>query len=247
MKKLGLETDVRILQWTSMACLMAFSACVVPRSEGDQIQTDISRLNAQLATTQRDQGDAQRLLEARLKKLEEAVFKQSADNNQEKDKLLTEVEQLKTQLAEIQAIKTAASVALTAEPAASKNLNKTDWVAAIKVAYEGKEYEKTIASCDGFLSTYPEDKQFAAQVLYWRGDSYFELGEYKKAVLSYQDMLTRFQTFSKVPEALYKIGLSLEELKFSKDAVVFYEEIIKKHSKSPFVAKAKERLKKKKQ
>lgn len=202
---------------------------------------DISKLRSELAATQRDEGDRQMLMDSRLKKLEAAVFKQSADISLEKDKLLTEVEQLKTQLQEIQAVK-------PVEPAvtAPANLSKTDQVAAIKTAYEGKEYERAISGTDAFLNKYPDDKQFMAQVLFWRGDSYYELGEFKKAVLSYQDLLTRFQKFSKVPEALYKVGLSLEALKFPKDAAVFFEEIVSKHPKSSFATKAKEQLKKKK-
>ncbi|MEI6805316.1 MAG: tetratricopeptide repeat protein [Myxococcaceae bacterium] len=197
---------------------------------------DISKLRQQLADTQRDAGDKQMLLDSRLKKLEGSVFKQGADSSLEKDKLLTEVEQLKTQLQEIQ----------TEKPVVVPNLNKTDQVAQTKLAYENKEYERAISGCEAFLSKYPDDKQFTAQILFWRGDAYYELGEFKKAVLSYQDLLTRFQTFSKVPEALYKVGLSLEALNFPKDAAVFFDEIVQKHSKSPFVAKAKERLKKKK-
>jgi tol-pal system protein YbgF len=203
---------------------------------------DISKLRLELAATQRDEGDRQMLMDSRLRKLEAAVFKQSADISLEKDKLLTEVEQLKTQLQEIQAAKPAEPVA----PPVTTNLSKTDQIAAIKTAYESKEYERAISGCDSFLNKYPDDKQFTAQVLFWRGDSYYELGEFKKAVLSYQDLLTRFQTFSKVPEALYKVGLSLDKLKFPKDANVFYEEILKKYPKSSFAGKAKEELKKKK-
>ncbi len=213
------------------------------------MQMDISKLRSQLADTQRDVGDRQLLSENRLQKLEGAVFKQSADTNLEKEKLLTEVEQLKTQLQEIQTAKPVEPVPApaTEEPAAApKNLNKTDQVAAIKTAYEDKQYERAIAGSETFLSKFADDKQFTAQILFWRGDSYYELGEYKKAVLSYQDLLTRFQGFSKVPEALYKVGVSLEALKFPKDASVFYEEVIKKHPKSSFALKAREQLKKKK-
>lgn len=237
MKKLGLKTGVLILLSSSL------TACFVTRSEGDQMLLDISKLRSQLADTQRDLGDKQMLFDGRLKKLEGATFKQTAETSLEKDKLLTEVEQLKTQLEEIQAVKVAPPVE---ETVVAKDLTKTDQVALIKTAYADKQYEKAISGCDVFLNKYLDDKQFAAQVLYWRGDSYYELGEYKKAVLSYQDLLTRFQNFSKVPETLYKVGMSLEALKFPKDAVVFYEEVIQKHPKSSFAAKAKEQLKKKK-
>lgn len=202
---------------------------------------DISRLRSQLASTQRDEGDRQLLLEDRLKKLETAVFKKTADDGFEQDKLHAKIEQLETRLEEIQAAKP-----VVEQPAATPSLSKTDQFAAIKTAHENKEYEKTVAGCDTYLAKYPDDKQFTAQVLFWKGDAYFELGEYKKAVLSFQELLTKFQTFSKVPEALYKVGVSLENLKFPKDAVVFYEEIVSKHAKSPFAAKAKEHLKKKK-
>ena len=249
MKKLGLKIDAQILLSINLLALFAFPACFVTRSEGDRMLMDIGKLRSELAVTQRDRGDAERLLESRLRKLEQAVFRQSAENGLEKEKLAIEVDQLKNQLAELQAARVAATQPVALPPpseVAPENLSKTDQAALIKTLYGDKEYERAIASCDAFLAQHPSDDQLIPQVLYWRGSSYFELGEYKKAVLSFQDLLTRFPSFSKVPEALYKVGVSLEELKFPKDAVVFFEEILKKHPKSSFVVQAKERLKKKK-
>ena len=198
---------------------------------------DISKLRSELASTQRDTGDAQKLLEFRVKKLEEATFKQNADRSAEKEKLELQVEQLKTQLEEMQATKP------ISVPESESALSKPDQVAAIKAQYESKEFERVVSNCDSFFKSYPDDKQFSAQVLYWRGDSYYELGEYKKAILSFQELLTKAPKFSQTPEVLFKVGDSLEKLKFSKDAKVFFQEIIEKHSKSPFASKAKKRLK----
>ncbi len=200
---------------------------------------DISKLRSELAATQRDTGDSQKLLELRVKKLEDATFRQNADRSAEKEKLELEVEQLKTQLEEIQAAKPTAPAAVVPEPI----LSKPDQVAAIKMQYEGKEFERVVSNCDAFLKSYPDDKQFSAQVLYWRGDAYYELGEYKKSILSFQELLTKAPKFSQTPEVLFKVGDALEKLKFPKDAKVFFQEIIEKHPKSPFVAKAKKHLK----
>ncbi len=235
MKKPGLKIAGLIL-------LSSTSACFVPRAEGDQMLADISKLRSELAATQRDTGDAQKLLELRVKKLEDATFKQNADRSAEKEKLELEVEQLKTQLEEIQAAKP--------EPVpvadAASTLSKPDQIAAIKTQYESGEFERVVSNCDAFLKSYPDDKQFSAQVLYWRGDAYYQLGEYKKAILSFQELLTKSPKFSKTPEVLFKVGDSLEKLKFTKDSVVFFEEILEKHAKSPYASKAKERLKVKK-
>jgi TolA-binding protein len=202
---------------------------------------DISKLRSELAMTQRDTGDAQKLLELRVKKLEDATFRQQADRSAEKEKLELQVEQLKTQLDELQASKPAPTEAVSsAEPV----LSRTDQVASIKTQYEGKEFERVVSNCDAFLKSYPDDRQFSAQVLYWRGDSYYELGEYKKAILSFQELLTKAPKFSQTPEVLFKVGDSLEKLKFPKDAKVFFQEVIEKHAKSSFAAQAKKRLKK---
>ncbi len=203
------------------------------------MRADIAKLRGELAVTQRDQGDALKLIDSRLKHVEDGTFKQNAERSLEKDKLLTEVEQLKAQLEDLQSTKSSAPAEVSTE-------SKADLVAQIKTSFEDKSFEKAIAGCDAFLTKYAGDKQFSPQVLYWRGDSYYELGEYKKAVLSFQELLTKYQNFSKIPEALYKVGLSLEALKFKDDAAVFYNEIIEKHAKSPFAAKAKDQLKKRK-
>ncbi|MBH1988408.1 MAG: tetratricopeptide repeat protein [Myxococcaceae bacterium] len=208
------------------------------------MRLDIDRLRRELVNTQREDGDRILLLENRVKKLESGVFKSSADQSLEREKLVSEVEQLKTQLEEIQS-KPLVEKAPELNTDASKHLSKSDQLALIQQAYLDKRYEKAILESDVFLSRFSGDKPLAAQVLFWRGDAYFELGEYKKAILSFQEFLTKYPSFNKASEVLYKVGLSLEALKYPKDAKVFFEEILSKHPKSSFAAKASQRLKKK--
>jgi len=213
----------------------------VPRAEGDRVLNHLAKLRGELATTQRDSGDAQRLLELRIRRLEEAAFRKNADQSLEEEKLDTQAEQLRTQIDELEKRKVFIETQEAAKP--PKPLGRIAQVAQIERLYKAKSFSQVVTNCNAFLEQYLNDKQFTAQMLYWRGDAYFKLSEYKKAVLSFQELLTKYPKFSKTPEMLYKVGLSLESLGFSKDSVIFYEEIINKHEKSPFSVKAKEQLK----
>jgi hypothetical protein len=48
---------------------------------------------------------------------------------------------------------------------------------------------------------------------------------------------------AKADGALFKIGLSFEQLGYEDEARVFYDELLAKHDKSPLVGEAKKRLK----
>ena len=214
----------------------------MPRAEGDQMQAHLSKVRRELAETQRDTGDAQRLLELRIQKLEELAYRHTADESLKQEQLDTQVEQLQTELEELEKRKAALDADKALKPPSA--LSRTAQVAQIERLFKAKSYQEVAEKCEAFLEEYPNDKQFNAQMLYWRGDAYCNLKEYKKAVLSFQELLTKYPKFSKIPETLYKVGQSLDELGFSKDAMIFYEETMSKHPNSPFAAKAKENLKK---
>ena len=241
---------------------LLMSACFVTRSEGDLMLADMSRIKDEIASLQRERFDSlQKVnnhikdIKARTSTLEKNNFKQSADTSLEKEKFVSEMQQLRGQLEETQfnlsEVQKAKSAAVEVPGSFSKDmpLDKADHFVFAKKLYDNKQYGEAIAAFDSFLERFKDDKQFLSQVFFLKGDAYFEQARnadkeadkkdlYKKAVLSFQEVLTRFPDSKKVPESLYKVGNSLSGMGFSKDAIVFYEEVISKHPKSAFVKDA---------
>lgn len=71
----------------------------------------------------------------------------------------------------------------------------------------------------------------------------FDKKEWRKAILAYQKYRETFPKGKNVPEAIYKMGVSFQELGMKDEAKTFYEEVIAKHPKSPEARKSQTRLK----
>jgi TolA-binding protein len=83
----------------------------------------------------------------------------------------------------------------------------------------------------------------AEEAYFLRGESFYKLKEYNKAVVEYSKLPEKFPHSVRSPEALYKIGLSFDALDLREDAKGFYQEIIEKYPKSPEAKKAKKKIK----
>ena len=66
-----------------------------------------------------------------------------------------------------------------------------------------------------------------------RGDCYFRIKQYKKAIIETQSSRKSSRGSPHMPEALYKIGVSFEALGMKEDAKGFYQELVEKYPKSP--------------
>jgi TolA-binding protein len=71
----------------------------------------------------------------------------------------------------------------------------------------------------------------------------FDKKEWRKAILAYQKYRETFPKGKNVPEAIYKMGVSFQELGMKDEAKTFYEEVIAKYPKSPEARKSQTRLK----
>jgi len=204
------------------------SACFVTRSEGDQLQSDLRQLKDEIAALQREQYDSLHQInhtvkdiKSRTSVLENVSFKQNADEDLEKEHLKTEVQELRGKLEETQYF--------------LEEIKKAKDVSNLEVKESALAQDK---SDDDYFSKGNELYQKAKDAK----KSGEKLALYKQAVLSFQELLTRFPSSKKVPETLFKVGNSLEAMGFSKDAIVFYEEVIAKHSKSSFVKDARSKV-----
>ena len=100
----------------------------------------------------------------------------------------------------------------------------------------------------------PDVARLVDNASFWKAESYFGQANalsdakakekaLKQAILAYQRVIEDPKS-AKHDVALYKIGMSFEELGLKDEAAAFYDEVISKHPKSIVVKDAKKRLQK---
>lgn len=240
--------------------LIALSTgCVVTRSEGDRIQADLDSLKSEVATLQRQRSDSNTQLSqlaTRVGQLEHMTFSKAGAGDSQTNALAQEIQQLRDQLEQtqhqLQQQQMPTPPVKQVDQTAPKDKKALfDWA---KQAFDQKDYSTAYERFDTFLEKHKEDVELAPDAYLLSGDAEYLQAKaaagnkslasdlYKKAVLSYQELLTRYPKSKNIPEALYKVGESLQAMGFPGDARVFFEEIVKKHSKSSFAKLAQKKL-----
>ena len=85
-----------------------------------------------------------------------------------------------------------------------------DYEAAFGMYRAGK-YADAIDRFQAFLQTHPSS-EFADNALFWMGESYFKLNDFEQAAVAFDRVVKRFPNGNKVPDALYRQGVSLQEI-----------------------------------
>ena len=121
-------------------------------------------------------------------------------------------------------------------------VNPADLFKKAKSQFDAKDYEEAVKS----LSLYSklDHPKLLEQATFMSGESYYQLKDFKKAVVEFSKFPEKFKKSTHMPEALYKIALSFEEMDMDDDAQGFFEELTHKFPKSNQAKKAKAKLKK---
>jgi len=77
--------------------------------------------------------------------------------------------------------------------------------------YRAGKYADAIDRFQAFLQTHPSS-EFADNALFWMGESYFKLNDFEQAAVAFDRVVKRFPRGNKVPDALYRQGVSLQEI-----------------------------------
>ncbi len=185
----------------------------------DELKTELARLTGRLEELERAQGQASKNegtahLEA-VKKLETR---------------LNELEQ-----AQIETLENLKKVQ-TSSPAA----DPVSWLEQGKSRLISGDLEGAAEALSEYLKS--SKPRQAEEATFLRGEAYFGLKQYKKAIIDFSKFPERFQKSRKMPEALYKIGLSFDALGMREDARNFFQELIEKFPKTAEAKKAKGRV-----
>jgi len=165
----------------------------------------------------------------------EGVSAASNANKEDTKKLETRI----VELEQAQANMLEALKKMQDTPAVSAN--PEDTFEKAKAAFAAGNYDEAVTSFDAYLKV--SKAQHLQEAFFLRGESYFALKQYKKAIVDYSKFPEKFTTSKRVPQALYKIGASFDALGMREDAKGFYQELVEKFPKSPEAKRAKSKTK----
>jgi tol-pal system protein YbgF len=122
----------------------------------------------------------------------------------------------------------------------------SDEVRAYRAAYAAWRSGAPDACIDQFrkfLQTYA-DSAYADDAAYWMADCYFKDGDYKTAVLRFDDVAARYPTGNKAADALYRQGEALLRLGpgYGKAAGKAFERVLREYPDSARAPEAKRQL-----
>lgn len=110
-------------------------------------------------------------------------------------------------------------------------------------AWRAKDYPACIDRFGAFLQTYASSSR-ADDAAFWIADCHYKQGEFKNAVLRFDDVVRNYPTGNRAPDALYRQGESLLKLGpgFQEAARRAFERVLKEYPDSARAAEAKKRL-----
>jgi tol-pal system protein YbgF len=111
-----------------------------------------------------------------------------------------------------------------------------------KLFDEGK-YDEAIEVFKSVIKNQPKSEE-AKKGQFLLAESYFSTKDYATAALEFSEFRKSFPKDALIPNAIYRQAASFKEMGKSKEAKLFYQDLIERFPKSPFATKAKLEMKK---
>lgn len=105
------------------------------------------------------------------------------------------------------------------------------------------DFENSQQTFAHFVELNP-DTSFSDNALFWAGVCYEKLGDYGRAIGSYNDVYTRYPAEDRVPAALYRMGESFAQINSINDARDTFKKVADDYPRSSYAPKARARLSK---
>lgn len=153
-----------------------------------------------------------------------------------------EVKKLETRIVELETAQASMLEALKkieSSPAAASD--PSELLQKGRDQFGAGNFEGALESLNAYLKTAKPKKSEEATFL--RGEAYYALKDYKKAIVDFSKFPEKFPHSSRMPQALFKIGKSFDALGMKDDAKGFYQELTEKYPKSPEAKKVKSKTK----
>jgi len=131
-------------------------------------------------------------------------------------------------------------------PAPTGEPGGTGVIEAYRAAYAAWRNDDTEACIDQFRQFLQTNASsaFADDAAFWMADCYFKQGDYKTAILRFDDVVSRYPAGNKAADALYRQGEALLRLGpgYSKAAGKAFERVLKEYPESDRAVEARRQL-----
>lgn len=104
-----------------------------------------------------------------------------------------------------------------------------------------KQYDQAIGQLYEFIDTYPEG-DLTVNAYYWLGEVYLVKPQLEQARQAFSIVATRYEDHRKAPDAVYKLGVTLDRLDEKADARRHMEQVINDYPQSDAAPLAKKFL-----
>lgn len=128
----------------------------------------------------------------------------------------------------------------TAAPQASADKAQGLYDSGIK-SFDQRSYKEAAALFKEFSAAYPKHR-LAGNAHFWEGESWFQLKDYARAALAYQEVIAKHQGSGKMQSAMLKQGMALYHAGKKPAAKERLEELVKRYPNSPESTRAKQFL-----
>jgi tol-pal system protein YbgF len=97
--------------------------------------------------------------------------------------------------------------------------------------YRDGKYEEALEGFRTFLKTFPKSDR-ADNAHFWTGESYMALKQYEQAILAYQEVIKNYPKGNKVPSALLRQAFAFLEIKDQTSAKLLLNRVVKNYPSS---------------
>ncbi len=109
-------------------------------------------------------------------------------------------------------------------------------------AYDNGEMDKARQLFQKLIQDHPKSEN-VDNAQFWIGESYYREKWYERAILEYQAVMEKYPNGNKVPSAMLKQGLALQQIGEKPSARLILQELVKKYPKSSEATIASQKLK----
>lgn len=215
-------------------------------------EQELERVKAELKEVRGDRADVDNLgeeLKVEISRMNNLLEERAAQHRSQMDDLRKEIAGLNTKITKLEnqleaqeaadrearnRVAQAQAQAVAEKPKASYELGKR--------FYDEGKYEDAI----DVLKTVSKSKkgEEAKKAQFLLGEALFANKEFASAALEYSDFKRLYPKDALVPQAIYRQANAFKSMGKSKEAKLFYQELIERYPKANMVAKAKQEMKK---
>lgn len=116
-----------------------------------------------------------------------------------------------------------------------------DYNAILDLIRKQKAYDQAISRLYEFIDRYPEG-DLTVNAYYWLGEVYLAKPQLEQAKQAFTIVATRYPDHRKAPDALYKLGVTLDRLGSREDARRYMERVTREYPDSGAAGLAKKFL-----